>query len=49
MYPERNVRFLPHIQRVIQMLDNERLAISPIQLTLKLDGGREMKNEERVA
>ena len=45
--PERNVGFIPYIKRIRQLLDNERLAISP-QLTLKLDGGREMKTEERV-
>ena len=39
--PERNVGFIPYIKRIRQMLDNERLAISP-QLTLKLNGGREM-------
>lgn len=39
--PERNVEYVPHIQRIVRNIDGERLAISP-QLNLKLERGSEM-------
>ena len=44
----RNVGFVPHIQSIRQMLDNERLAISP-QLNFKLETKESvMKKQERA-
>ena len=40
--PERNIGFIPYVQEILRILDSESLAIEPIQLNLKLDGGREM-------
>jgi hypothetical protein len=40
--PEHNIGFLPYVHKILDMLENESLAIEPIQLNLKLDGGREM-------
>lgn len=47
-YPERNIGFIPQIHALLRELDNESLAMGPIQLNLKLDGGREMKDQETV-
>lgn len=47
-FPDRNIGFIPYAQAILRMLDNERLAISPIQLNLKLERGSKMKNQETV-
>lgn len=45
-FPDRNIGFIPYVHKILEMLDSERLAIEP-QLILNLDGGREMKKQER--
>lgn len=47
-FPDRNIGFIPYVHKILDMLDNESLAIEPIQLNFKLDGGREMKNNKEV-
>jgi hypothetical protein len=44
-YPEYNIGFVPYARKILAMLENECLAIEPIQLNLKL-GGREMKTDD---
>ena len=44
--PERNVGFIPYVQEILRILDGECLAIEPIQLNLKLGGGREMRERD---
>lgn len=46
--PERNMGFIPYVQQILHMLDGECLALTPIQLTLKLERGNKMKNQETV-
>lgn len=41
-YPNRNVKFLLHIRKIIGNIDGKSLALTPFQLSLKLSGGREM-------
>ena len=45
--PERNIGFIPYVQEILALLEDERLAISP-QLNLKLEGGREMNKQDMV-
>lgn len=47
-FPERNIGFIPYVHKLLRMLESESLAIEPIQLNLKLDGGREMKKDKEV-